>query len=295
MTTPISRKRIAELAEHYAYCERLLREQDRDVWLACLFAPRETRGQLHALHAFALEIGSVRERTTQPLLGEMRLRWWADALEEATQSEAACGSRAHPVADALMDTIERHALPRAELLDFIDAHIFDLYDNAMETRGDLEAYCDRTSSRLMRLSAQILAGAEGFDVEPFNEAGAALGLTKILRNLPRQAAAGQLFVPRDILAKCGAAEGDMRSGAATPAVRAALKELREQAYDHYIAARTMARKAGAARTALLPAALVPTYLSAMAGPDHEPFAPAIAPAQWRRQWRLWRASRHEGL
>jgi phytoene synthase len=295
MTTPISPERNAELSEHYAYCERLLYEQDRDAWLACLFAPRETRGQLHALYAFALEIGSVRDRTTQPLLGEMRLRWWADSLEASTQLDAAGGARAHPVADALVDTIERHALPHAELLDFIDAHIFDLYDDAMETLEDLEAYCDRGAARLMRLSAQVLAGAGNVVAEPFNEAGAALGLTKILRDLPKQAAAGQLFAPRALLARCGAAESDMRSGAATPAVRSALSELRECAHAHYIAAQATAKEAGAARAALLPAALVPIYLDAMARPDYEPFGPAVAPAQWRKQWRLWRASRHNGL
>lgn len=127
--TPTNRK--TELAAHYEHCEKLLREADRDVWLACLFAPSDARPHLHALHAFTVEVATVREKTTQPLLGEMRLRWWYDALE-APFSDESGGARAHPVADALIDTIERCAIPRAELVDFIEAHVFDLYDEPME-------------------------------------------------------------------------------------------------------------------------------------------------------------------
>ena len=209
-------------------------------------------------------------------------------------TKSAIGARAHPVADALFDAIERHALPREELLDLLDAHIFDLYDDAMETLDELETYCDRTTSRLMRLSAQIMAGA-AIAPEPFDQAGAALGLTKILRDLPKQTAAGQLFAPKAILAQCGAAESDMRSGVATPPVRVALKELRGCARAHYKAARALAKGAGAAQAALLPAALVPIYLDAMEGQNYNPFGPVVAPPQWRKQWRLWRASRREGL
>lgn len=294
MTKSTSPEREAELAEHYAHCDRLLYERDRDCWLACLFAPRATRSQLHALYAFGIEVANVREKVSQPLLGEMRLQWWADALEAVTQDESAIGARAHPVADALFDAIGRHALPRDEFLDLLDAHVFDLYDDPMETLGDLEAYCDRTTSRLMRLSAQILAGA-GISSEPFRLAGVALGLTKILRDLPKQSAAGQLFTPKALLTRCGAAESDMRAGVVTPQLLTALKELRERARDRYEAARSSAKGAGAAQAALLPAALVPIYLDAMDGRDYNPFGSMIAPAQWRKQWRLWRAARRQGL
>jgi phytoene synthase len=294
---PTSSERAKQLAEHYAHCDRLLYEQERECWLACLFVPRGAqRERLHALYAFALEIANVREKVSQPLLGEMRLRWWADALEGSISPDAAAnGARAHPVADALLDAVERSALPRAELLDLIEAHIFDLYDDAMETLEDLESYCDRAYSRLMRLAAQILTGGENIASEPFDRAGVALGLTHILRDLPKQAAAGQLYAPRTLLAQFGAAEADMRAGVASTPVRAVLKELRDRARAHYAAARKIAKDAGLGRAALLPAALVPIYLDAMERSDYEPFAPAIAPAQWRIQWRLWLASRRNGL
>jgi phytoene synthase len=295
MTERMSAEREAELAAHYRHCEMILRDRDRDCWLACLFAPSAKRSYLHAIYAFSIEIADVREKVTQPLLGEMRLRWWMDALVAAAGDEARGGAHAHPVADALLDTIERHGLAREELLDIVDAHIFDLYDDPMGALSELETYCNRTSAHPMRLSARILSGAERLEEEPFEQAGIALGLTQILRDLPKQAAAGQMFAPNALLATCGATEEDMRKGVDTPEVRAALAKLRSCARRHYEAALSRAGEVKAAQAALLPAALVPTYLDAMERKDYDPFRAQRPPPQWLRQWRLWRAARREGL
>jgi phytoene synthase len=286
--------RRAELAEHYRHCETLLREQDRDLWLACLFAPAHARPHLHAIGAFALEIASVRERTSQPLLGEMRLRWWYDALEGAAE-EAGGGARAHPVADALIDTIEAHALPKDQIVDLLEAHVFDLYDDPMETVEALETYCDRTVGAPMRWRASVIDREDAkSQEEALRHAGRALGLAAVLRSLPRRIALGQRFVPQDLAARHGAAE-DIAVARATPAARAALAELRGRARERYEAARGAVRGAGAARAALLPAALTPLYLESTERRGQDPFQAPAEPAQWRRQWRLWRAARGGGL
>ncbi len=253
------RAREAELAAHYSQCDDLLRERDRDVWLACLFAPREARPHIHAIYAFTSEVCDVRARVSQPLLGEMRLRWWTDArAAEATGSDAAVGARAHPIVDALADTIARFALPRAEAAALVDAHIFDLYDDPMPTLAALDAYCRETVAAPMRWAAHILGVGNSPDAaSALDDAGVALGLTRLLRALPWQAAAGQVFVPADLLARHGATPEDFRARAATPGLLDALKELRAYARERYEGARTAAREMAAGREALLPAAVVP--------------------------------------
>ena len=67
------------LAEAYVHCGRIARENERDLWLAALFAPERLRPHLHALAAFAHEIGGVAARVREPLAGEMRLAWWREA------------------------------------------------------------------------------------------------------------------------------------------------------------------------------------------------------------------------
>lgn len=265
------------IAEHYAYCESLLRERDRDLWLACLFAPQPARRHIHALYAFAMEAADVRARVSQPLLGEMRLRWWSDALSGA----AAEGVRAHPVADALIDTAARFDLPRSELVALADAHVADLYDDQMPDLATLEEYCRMTSAGPMRWAARILgAGAS----PAFDEAGLALGITRILR-----APAGAFF-PADVLARHGA---DIHAN--SPGLRAAHAELRHKALQHFEAAHRAAQALEKGREALLPAAKVPLYLARMLARDYDPLRGVKEPSPLRRQWRLWRAARGVGL
>jgi phytoene synthase len=276
-----------QLQEHYALCEKTLYENDRDAWLSALFAPKDQRPHLHALDAFADELAGVRQKVTQPLLGEMRLRWWIDALA------GDAGARAHPIADALLDTLNAVGLPHEDVEDFIDAHVFDLYDDPMATLEDLEDYCRRSGGRLFGWRARALGTSQ---TEPVERAGLALALTKILLAFPRHAASGQCFIPASLLAEHGVAIESLRSGIDSTGLRAALARLRDLARDHFDAAkRDAATLDPSTRAALLPASLVPLYLQAMAKSANTPFAPFAEPPQWRKQWRLWRASRGLGL
>ena len=264
--------------DHYAHCEALLRERDRDLWLASLFAPEPARKHIHALYAYALEAADVRAKVTQPLLGEMRLRWWTDALT----GDASEATRAHPVADALIDTIDRFGLSREEVAALAQAHVADLYDDQMPDLETLERYCRATASGPIRWTATILGAAA--ESPAFDEAGLALGIVRILRK-PAGA-----FLPADLLAHHGA---DIHT--ATPALRAALGELRDKAQTHYETARSAAAGLSAGREALLPAATVPVYLARMARKDYDPSRGLMELSPLRRQWRLWRAARGVGL
>jgi phytoene synthase len=95
------------MQDKFSYCEQLVREADKDRFLAGLFAPADRRDPLFALYAFNVEVARVRELVHEPLAGEVRLQWWRDALKEQAHGEV----RANPVADALLDTIAQFKLP----------------------------------------------------------------------------------------------------------------------------------------------------------------------------------------
>src|ERR1700712_3184612 len=117
-------------------CLATLRETDRDRYLACLLSPADKRRSLAALYAFNAELARIRDLVHEPLPGEVRMQYWRDLLE----GNARGSSEANPVAAELLTAIETHRLPRQTLVDMIDARIFDLYDDPMETRGALEGY-----------------------------------------------------------------------------------------------------------------------------------------------------------
>src|SRR5258707_6542640 len=147
------------MQDAYTHGEALVRADDKDRSLASLSAPAAARQHLNALYACAREIAGVREAAGEPLPGEIRLQWWRDVLAGEGRGEVS----ANPVAAALLDTVARCALPRERLIALIDAHAFDLYDDAMPSLADLDTYAEHTCGTLFALAAQILGGTDRAD------------------------------------------------------------------------------------------------------------------------------------
>ncbi|GLK71265.1 phytoene/squalene synthase family protein [Ancylobacter dichloromethanicus] len=269
------------------YCATLVRDLDRDRYIADLFAPAERRGALFALHAFNAEVSRVREAITNPMAGEVRLQWWSEALTGGARGDV----RANPVAAALLDAIEAHHLPRESLVALIDARIFDLYDDPMPTVNDLEGYAGETASAVIRLAALVLAPQAGAaSAEAAGHAGVACAVTGLLRSFPRQARRGQCYVPLDLLKAHGLTREDAVSGRPSPALDAALGAMRGLARRHYEAARAaLAGVTAAELPAFLPLMLVPGDLARMERP-HDPFAAVPATPALGRLWQLWRGA-----
>jgi phytoene synthase len=278
------------MQDAFAHCEALVRAANKDRFLATLFAPAAHRGALCALYAFNSEIARVRELVREPLAGEIRLQWWRDALSGAPHGDA----EANPVAAALLATVARYRLPPSLLLDLIEAHRFDLYDEPMATLAEFEAYAGHTAATLIELAAQILNAGEDPDIRPLaRHAGLAHAIAGLLRALPVHAARGQLYLPLDLLQRRGASRADIAARRATPELEAALAELRMLARAELAAARDLLPTAPRqVMPALLPVALVLPLLDRMERGGQDPFVPVELP-QWRRQWWLWRAARRD--
>jgi phytoene synthase len=274
---------------NYRFCRKLVRQHDKDRYLAGLLAPSAKRKHLFALYAFNYEIARIRELVHEPMPGELRLQWWRDALAGSARGDVA----RHPAASALLTTMERFSLPRAQCQELIDAHTFDLYDDPMPDRAQLEIYCDSTAGALFRLAVTLLAGRELQGIaEPLQHAGRAYAITGLLRVFALHASRGQLYLPLDLLMRHGVEREYIVSGQGAPGLAPALAEFRALARGHYEeASRRMASLPREAAPALLPLELVPLYLDRMAAADYDPFKTPVEVPQWRRQWRLWRAAR----
>src|SRR5690606_33806298 len=106
-----------------------------------------------------------------------RLQWWRDVIA-ADSEEAAAG---HPLAEALKSTIATHNLPKQAFDAYIEARIFDLYNDPMPSRTDLEGYCGETASALIQLAAMVLDAEQAPNfAELAGRAGCAQAMTGLL-------------------------------------------------------------------------------------------------------------------
>lgn len=158
------------MPENFTYCEGLVREEDRDRFLATLFAPAAARPALHAIYAFDIEIGHVATRVREPLAGEVRLQWWHDVITGPSRGQAP-GS---PVAAALTETIERHALPQQIFVGLIDAQRDALYRKPVETIDQFEDWATKAEGGIVALAARILSGGDATLDHASAHAGVAL-------------------------------------------------------------------------------------------------------------------------
>jgi phytoene synthase len=268
--------KMETLAAAYAHCDALLKCDDCDRWLASLFLPSRFRPHVNALYAFSLEIARVRQLVSEPGLGEIRFQWWREVL--AGESDPA-----HPVAAALLDTMGRFALPREPFLGLIDARLFDLYDAPMPSVAALEAYAKATAGSLFRCAAAILRTSS----DSAEHAGVAYAVTGLLRALPWHLAAGQIYVPLDLLAAHGLDAAALRAGRDKPAIGAALADLRGLVRRHLGACAA----SGPGNAADLPLTLCEPYLRQMEKPGYDPFVSRTELPEWRRLWLFWRAAR----
>lgn len=262
----------------------IVRARDPDRYLADLFAPAEARPHLLVLHAFAIEVADIRRKVSQPMLGEMRLKWWESGLRGEHGG--------NPLAAALAETITRFGLPLAAFDNLLQARTFDLYDDPMPSLNDLEGYAGDTESALIQLGALILAGGrDAGSAEAAGFAGVAVALTGLLRALPRNAAEGQSFLPADLLDRYGGVPEGVTAPASLAVVQATVAELRQLARRRLEEARAAFGGNALLLPAFLPAAMVPLYLDRMERSGFEPLRDTVDVSPLRRQWTLWRAAR----
>ena len=266
------------------YCRNLVRQADRDRYLASLFAADETRPHIQAIYAFNIELGTVRDRIREPALGEMRLQWWLDAVEDIYRGT----TPGHPVLEALARAVAHGRLPLDAFRDMVEARRFDLYDDPMPDLASLEGYLGETSSALIQLSALVLAGAEAVaGAQAAGYAGVAFGLALTLRALPLHRSRGQCYIPKDLLEKHGLAPAHVLSGRFDTAMNLVVTELRDRAAACLAEAR-LRRSAVPARAlpAFLPVSLSDIYLARLARPRFNPLSEITEVSQLRRQCRL---------
>ncbi|KKC39460.1 hypothetical protein WH87_04430 [Devosia epidermidihirudinis] len=278
-------------AESFVHAANALRSSDRDRYLATLVLTGPQRDAVTALYAFNADVASIRERVSDPAPGEIRLQWWNDALE----GEGHGSVRLNPLADALLETIERYNIPKGTLQRLLGARRFDLYDDPMPDLETFEGYAGETASTLYQLAAMVLNN--GVAVETGDAAGhlgVAHAMIGHLRAFGYVSAQGRIMLPWSIFAANGVVERDIFSGRDSEGVVEALGQISELAAEHLTKAETaIAALPSALKPAFAPVSVLRVEHAAINRHPGGPFRPVADEADWRKIARLaWWALRN---
>lgn len=260
------------------------RDGEIDRYIAALMAPPALRQDLMAVAAFAAQIGHVPDAVREPMMGEMRLQWWRDALLLGVHGEAS----GHPVADAVSAVRERRRLAADVLEQIVDtvAEAFSVTP-AGEAGRDGPQIIARFEGPLFAIAAQIHAGepVKGCDLL-FERAGVAYGLARTLCRLPFAVGSGWPPLPADLVS----GETDTAGPAAVEV--AGIRRLHAMVRDALGDVRR--RQDGAppaAIAALTPLVMVEPYLDAQSQNLETLLVSPVEVLPLKRMWRIWRAHR----
>ncbi len=190
-------------APGWAACAALVERGDPERFLAAMAAPPAARAVLFPLYAFNVEVSRAPWLTEEPMIAEMRLQWWRDALEEIAGGGPV---RAHEVTTELARVLDPEAARGLDRL--VAARRWDAYRDPFEDLAQFDDYIDATAAELMWQAVRLLggralaerearaAGASGDGAASARAAvrklGRAAGLARFLAAVPTLEARGRV-------------------------------------------------------------------------------------------------------
>ena len=225
------------LAAAYDRCRELHRRHGRTYYLATLLLPEWKRRHVSALYGFT--------RHTDDIVDELggdearraaRLRRWTDRFLAALAGGPADG----PVLPAVLDTIRRFDLDRADFGTFLRSMAMDLTVAEYATYDDLLEYMAGSAAAIGTMMLPILGTADVADVgaarEPARQLGLAFQLTNFIRDVGEDLGRGRVYLPLKDLARFGVTPADLRGRRLTAPIRELIAFEVDRARGHYAAA-----------------------------------------------------------
>jgi phytoene/squalene synthetase len=261
-----------------------------DATLATHFLLPESRPGMLALILFHHEIARARQAVSEPMLAAIRLEWWRETINEIYQGGRV---RAHPIAEALAQTIHQHELPRPHFDAMIDAYGAEQEPQPFQDWQALLTHCDQSFGQFHRLA--LLIGGVGTLSRPLDEAskqaGIAWRLWELMAQWPNWARRRQCWLPGDALT--GADLEDIYSGGLGLSAQAALRQAHDQIGTALVAANRALATADLKQAfgAIAYAGLAKTYAKRFVRLT-DPFVQAVEISLLRRQLSLvWSVAR----
>lgn len=203
----------------YTFCRQMSRRAGSSFYAGFLLLPREKRRAMDALYAFMRHTDDLADAPSPVDQRRDSLAAWRAALAQALRDEECEKSpippsalRPPPLLPALADTVRRFHIPVEHLTAVIDGVEMDLDRNRYETFDELQLYCERVASAVGLACIHIWGFRGPEAIEPARQAGIALQLTNILRDLKEDAEQGRVYLPLADLRECGYSVDDLQSG-----------------------------------------------------------------------------------
>jgi presqualene diphosphate synthase len=255
-------------------------------YLAMRILPPEQRRAMYEIYAFCRAVDDIADdggpRSERVAMLD---RWRADL------ASLYAGRGPTELTKGLSAPVHAFGLRQEDLLAVIEGMEMDVVRDICAPDWDaFDLYCDRVASAVGRLSVRVFGIEEGKGQALSHHLGRALQMTNILRDLDQDAKMGRLYLPKEVLAGAGIANGDVGKVLAHPRLGEACAAVVARAERHFAeASAVMARcRRRTVRSPRIMASVYRALLEELVTRGWEPPRPEVRPSKLQFLWAVLR-------
>jgi phytoene synthase len=211
-----------QLRASYEECKRLNSLHGKTYYLATLLLPKAKRPFVHALYGFARYADEIVDDLASTLTDAEKavaLKTWGNEVLSGLTS----GESNDQVGRALIDTVNRFAIPHEHFVAFLHSMTMDLTITEYADYEALMEYVYGSAAVIGLEMVPILGALSPAAYAPAEKLGVAFQLANFIRDVGEDLDRGRVYLPQDELAQFGVDREMLEARKLTPEIVAALK------------------------------------------------------------------------
>jgi phytoene synthase len=211
-----------DLRASYSECKRLNSLHGKTYYLATLLLPKEKRPFVHALYGFARYADEIVDDLESSLSIDEKanaLKVWGDGI----LADLRKGESKDHIGRALIDTVNRFAIPIEHFEAFLHSMTMDLSVTEYQTYEDLLEYVYGSAAVIGLQMVPILGSTDPRAYEAAQKLGIAFQLANFIRDVDEDLERGRVYLPIQELAEHGVSWQMLNERVLTPQIRSALQ------------------------------------------------------------------------
>ncbi len=219
-----------------AYTRWLATRHYENFHVASFLLPRRLHQDFYNVYAYCRWADDLGDEMGDRAESLRLLEWWRAQLDGMYAGEAS-----HPVFVALRGTVAKHGIPREPFADLITAFVQDQTVTRYRTRAELLAYCRYSANPVGRLVLYLCGYSDGARQRLSDATCTALQLANFWQDVAVDLEKDRVYIPLEDLERQGCPLEDVLARRATPAFRAALRDVVAWARELFLEGLPLAR------------------------------------------------------
>ncbi|XP_076652025.1 NADH dehydrogenase (ubiquinone) complex I, assembly factor 6 homolog sicily [Halictus rubicundus] len=251
------------------YCFDLVRKYDYENFLCTLSLIPQVRSAVFAIRALNVEVARVQDHIHDHKIGEMRLKFWSNALNSTFKGNPPRS----PVLLELARILENHSLSIHYFQRLIDIRLEHLKNPMFLDLRAIEKYTEYSTSSIYYLILEAHSIHSVKAVHAASHMGKAHGIINIIRSIPYNAKNRVNMMPQDILMKHGVSTEAIFQGEVSQNLKNAIYDITSFGTKHLSMATSFSRDLDSDYTQhiFLPKVCLYSYIKKLSKADYNIF------------------------